>query len=132
MGMVQEFKNFAMRGNVVDMAVGIVIGGAFGTIVKSFVDDILMPPIGMVLGGVDFSAFQLTLREAGDGVEAVTLNWGAFVNTVVNFLIVAFALFLVIKAMNAAKRQEEEAPAPPAAPPEDIVLLREIRDALRR
>ena len=128
MSMVQEFKSFAMRGNVVDMAVGIVIGGAFGKIVSSFVNDVLMPPIGLMLGGVDFSGLTVTLREATEEVAAVTLNWGAFVQTVIDFLIIAFAIFLVIKAMNAAKKKEEEAPA---EPPKQEVLLTEIRDALR-
>jgi len=128
MSMVQEFKSFAMRGNVVDMAVGIVIGGAFGKIVSSFVNDVLMPPIGLMLGGVDFSGLTVTLREATEEVAAVTLNWGAFVQTVIDFLIIAFAIFLVIKAMNAAKKKEEEVPA---EPPKQEVLLTEIRDALR-
>ena len=128
MSMVQEFKSFAMRGNVVDMAVGIVIGGAFGKIVSSFVNDVLMPPIGLMLGGVDFSGLTVTLREATEEVAAVTLNWGAFVQTVIDFLIIAFAIFLVIKAMNAAQKKEEEAPA---EPPKQEVLLTEIRDALR-
>lgn len=132
MGMISEFKDFAMRGNVVDMAVGIVIGGAFGKIVTSFVNDVLMPPIGLALGGVDFADFNVVLQEAVGDTAAVTLNYGSFVNTLMNFVIVAFALFIVIKGMNAAKKKEEEAPAEPAAPPEDVVLLREIRDALRR
>jgi len=129
MSMVQEFKNFAMRGNVIDMAVGIVIGGAFGKIVSSFVNDVLMPPIGLMLGGVDFSGLTITLQEATEEVAAVTLNWGVFVQTVIDFLIIAFAIFLVIKAMNAAKKKEEEAPA---EPPKQEVLLTEIRDALRQ
>jgi large conductance mechanosensitive channel len=131
MGMAQEFKAFAMRGNVVDMAVGIVIGGAFGKIVSSFVNDVLMPPIGMLLGGIDFSSFALTLKEKVGDAEAVTLNYGAFVNTVIDFVIVAFAIFMVIKVMNAAKKKEEEAPAAPPAPSKQEVLLTEIRDALR-
>ena len=113
MGMAQEFKAFAMRGNVVDMAVGIVIGGAFGKIVSSFVKDVLMPPIGMLLGGLDFSSFALTLKEKVGDAEAVTLNYGVFVNTVIDFVIVAFAIFMVIKALNSAKKKEEEAPAAP-------------------
>ena len=129
MSMVQEFKDFAMRGNVIDMAVGIVIGGAFGKIVSSFVNDVLMPPIGLMLGGVDFTGLTITLQEATGEVAAVTLNWGAFVQTVIDFLIIAFAIFLVIKAMNAAKKKEEEAPA---EPPKQEVLLTEIRDALRQ
>jgi len=131
MGMAQEFKAFAMRGNVIDMAVGIVIGGAFGKIVSSFVGDVLMPPIGLMLGGVDFSSFAVTMKEATADAEAVTLNWGVFVNTLLDFLIVAFAIFMVIKLMNAAKKKEEEAPAAPPAPSKEEVLLTEIRDALR-
>jgi large conductance mechanosensitive channel len=129
MSMVQEFKDFAMRGNVIDMAVGIVIGGAFGKIVSSFVNDVLMPPIGLALGGVDFSGLSITLQEATEEAAAVTLNWGVFVQTVIDFLIIAFAIFLVVKAMNAAKKKEEEAPA---EPPKQEVLLTEIRDALRQ
>jgi large conductance mechanosensitive channel len=136
--MFKEFRDFAMRGNVVDMAVGIVIGGAFGTIVKSLVDDMLMPPIGLALGGVDFSNFFITLKgpdsatlEAAKEAGAVTLNWGLFVNSVISFLIVAFALFVVIKAMNEARqRLEHEKEEAPAAPPRSEVLLEEIRDAL--
>jgi large conductance mechanosensitive channel len=131
MGMAQEFKDFAMRGNVVDMAVGIIIGGAFGKIVSSFVGDVLMPPIGMALGGVDFSSFAVTLQEATADTEAVTLSYGVFINTVLDFLIVAFAIFMVIKLMNAAKKKEEEAPAAPPAPSKEEVLLTEIRDVLR-
>jgi large conductance mechanosensitive channel len=132
MSMGSEFKDFAMRGNVVDMAVGIVIGGAFGKIVSSFVADVLMPPIGIALGGVDFSDLALTLREGVDGADAVMIKYGAFIQTVVDFIIIAFAIFLVVKAMNSVKKKEEA--APPAAPPEpskEEVLLTEIRDALR-
>ena len=132
MGMISEFKDFAMKGNVIDMAVGIVIGGAFGKIVTSFVNDVLMPPIGMLTNGVDFSEQKLTLQEAADGVEAVTLNWGSFVNTVINFIIIAFAIFMVVKAMNAAKKKEEEAPAAPPKPTKDQELLGEIRDLLKK
>ena len=131
MSMVSEFKDFAMRGNVVDMAVGIVIGGAFGKIVSSFVADVLMPPIGLLLGGVDFSGLAVTLQEAAGEVEAVTLNYGTFIQTVVDFLIIAFAIFLVVKAMNSMKKKEEEAPAAPPEPSKEEVLLTEIRDALR-
>ncbi|HEY5657168.1 MAG TPA: large-conductance mechanosensitive channel protein MscL [Myxococcota bacterium] len=131
MGMVQEFKAFAMRGNVVDMAVGIVIGAAFGKIVSSFVNDVLMPPIGLLLGGVDFSNLALTLSEKTAEAEAVTLNYGVFVNTVLDFIIIAFAIFLVVKGMNALKKKEEAAPAAPPAPSKQEVLLTEIRDALR-
>ena len=132
MGMVTEFKDFAMRGNVVDMAVGIVIGGAFGKIVSSFVADVLMPPIGILLGGVDFTDLAVTLRAAEGEAAAVTLNYGTFIQTVVDFLIIAFAIFLVVKAMNSMKKKEEEAPPPkPPEPSKEEVLLTEIRDALR-
>ena len=114
MGMLQEFKTFAVKGNVMDMAVGIIIGGAFGGIVKSLVADVIMPPIGLLLGNVDFAALTVTLRAATETAPAVTLNYGLFINTIVNFLIVAFAIFMVIKQMNRLKRKEE--PAPAAAP----------------
>jgi large conductance mechanosensitive channel len=138
--MISEFKEFAVKGNVVDMAVGIIIGGAFGTIVKSLVNDVIMPPIGLLLGGVDFSDLFLVLK--GDGpyqsVEqaaadgAVTINYGLFANNVVSFLIVAFAVFLLVKGINSLRRQQEEAPAAAPEPSEDILLLREIRDSLRQ
>ena len=136
--MCKEFKEFAMRGNVVDMAVGIIIGAAFGTIVKSLVADIIMPPIGMLLGGVDFTDFFITLSggtyatlEAAKEAGAVTLNYGAFINTVISFIIVAFAVFLLIKQINRLTPKEEEKPAEPAAPPREEVLLEEIRDLLK-
>lgn len=132
MKMLQEFKAFAMRGNVVDMAVGIVIGGAFGKIVSSFVSDVIMPPIGMILGGTDFSKLSFVLKEASDNVEAVTLNYGMFLNTVIDFIIIAFAIFMVIKAMNKMKRKEEEKPSAPPEPPADVKLLSEIRDLLKK
>ena len=131
MSMLSEFKSFAMRGNVVDMAVGIVIGGAFGKIVSSFVADVLMPPIGLLLGGVDFSNLALTLSAAEEGAEAVMIRYGVFIQTVVDFIIIAFAIFLVVKAMNAVKKKEEEAPPEPPKPSKEEVLLTEIRDALR-
>lgn len=131
MSMGSEFKDFAMRGNVVDMAVGIVIGGAFGKIVSSFVADVLMPPIGLALGGVDFSDLAVTLKAATDEAEAVMLNYGSFIQTVIDFVIIAFAIFLVVKAMNSMKKKEEEAPAKPPEPSKEEVLLTEIRDALR-
>jgi len=130
--MMSEFKSFAMRGNVIDMAVGIVIGGAFGKIVSSFVSDVLMPPIGMLMGGVDFSDLAVTLQEASGDVAAVTLNYGSFIQTVVDFLIIAFAIFMVVKAMNNMKKKEEEAPKEPPKPSAEEVLLTEIRDALKR
>jgi large conductance mechanosensitive channel len=130
--MAREFKDFAMRGNVVDMAVGVVIGAAFGKIVSSFTNDVLMPPIGLLTGGVDFSNLVVTLKEAVGDTAAVTLNYGVFVNTILDFLIIAFAIFLVVKAMNSAKKKEVESPALPPAPTKEEVLLTEIRDALRR
>ena len=131
MSMMSEFKSFAMRGNVVDMAVGIVIGGAFGKIVSSFVNDVLMPPIGMMMGGVDFSELSVVLKAAAGEAEAVTLNYGAFIQTVVDFVIIAFAIFMVIKAMNSMKKKEEEAPAEPPKPSAEVELLTEIRDSLK-
>ncbi len=131
MSMVKEFKEFAMRGNVVDMAVGIVVGAAFGKIVSSFVNDVLMPPIGMLLGGVDFSELMITLKEAVGETPAVVLKYGAFVNTVLDFLIIAFAIFLVIKGMNALKKKEEAAPSAPPKPSKEELLLTEIRDVLK-
>ena len=129
MGMIQEFKEFAMRGSVVDMAVGVVIGGAFGKIVTSFTNDLLMPPIGMLTGGMDFSSFALTLKEPVGQVAGVAINYGKFINVVIDFTIVAFAIFLLVKTMNTVMKKE--AP-PPAAPSREEVLLTEIRDALRR
>ena len=132
MSMMSEFREFAMRGNVVDMAVGIVIGGAFGKIVSSFVNDVLMPPIGMAIGGVDFSGLSVVLKEATDEAAAVTLNYGAFIQTVVDFVIIAFAIFMVVKAMNSMKKKEEAAPPPPPKPSAEETLLTEIRDLLKR
>ena len=131
MSMMSEFKSFAMRGNVVDMAVGIIIGGAFGKIVSSFVNDVLMPPIGMALGGVDFSELAYTLKEAVGDASAVTINYGSFIQTLVDFLIIAFAIFMAIKAMNSMKKKEEEAPAEPPKPSAEVQLLTEIRDSLK-
>lgn len=131
MKMLQEFKAFAMRGNVVDMAVGIIIGGAFGKIVSSLVSDVIMPPIGLLLGGVDFSDLALTLKAAQGDQTAVLLKYGMFINTVIDFIIIAFAIFLVIKAMNTMKKKEEEKPAAPPKPPADVKLLTEIRDLLK-
>ena len=140
--MLKEFKEFAMKGNVLDMAVGIIIGGAFGTIVKSLVSDVIMPPIGLLLGGIDFADLFVTLKAgapagpyatlaAAQAAGAVTINVGLFINSVISFLIVAWAVFLLVKGFNAARRKEEEAPAAPPAPPEDVVLLTEIRDLLK-
>ena len=132
MGMMKEFKEFAMRGNVVDMAVGIVIGGAFGKIVSSFVNDVLMPPIGVLLGDMDFLILGLTIKEATDTAEAVIIKYGSFLNTVIDFVIVAFAIFMVIRAMNNMKKKEEAAPATPPAPSKEETLLTEIRDLLKK
>ncbi len=131
MTMLTEFKSFAMRGNVVDMAVGIVIGGAFGKIVSSFVADVLMPPLGMLLGGMNFSSLAVTLKDAAEGADAVLLKYGVFVQSIVDFVIIAFAIFLVVKAMNSMKKEEVAAPAAPPPPSKEEVLLTEIRDALR-
>ena len=132
MGMLKEFKTFAMRGNVVDMAVGIIIGAAFGKIVSSLVADLIMPPIGVLLGGVDFSNLAITIKAAADGAAAVTLNYGKFIQTVVDFIIIAFSIFMIIKAMNAFKKKEVEAPSEPPPPPREEVLLTEIRDLLKQ
>jgi large conductance mechanosensitive channel len=132
MGMMQEFKTFAMRGNVIDMAVGIVIGGAFGKIVSSFVADVIMPPIGLLIGGVNFSNLLITIKNATGDAAAVTLNYGKFIQTVIDFLIIAFAIFIVIKGMNSLKKKEEEEPAPPPAPSKEETLLTEIRDVLKQ
>ena len=129
MGMLSEFRAFAMRGNVIDLAVGVVIGAAFGKIVTSLVDQIIMPPIGLVIGGVDFSAYKWVLKAAGpDGKGEVAIQFGAFFNTVIQFAIIAFAIFLVIKLVNRLVRKHEAAPA---APPADVQLLTEIRDILK-
>jgi large conductance mechanosensitive channel len=130
MGFIKEFKSFAMRGNVMDMAVGIVIGVAFGKIVTSLVNDVIMPPIGLLMGGVDFSNLAVTLKAAAGSEPAVTLRYGMLINTIIDFLIVVFAIFLVVKMMNALKRKKEEAPAPPTPTVEER-LLRDIRDILR-
>ena len=132
MSIVKEFKEFAMRGNVMDMAVGIIIGGAFGKIVSSFVADVIMPPIGLALGGVDFSSLAFPLKQATETTPAVLLSYGKFINTVIDFLIIAFAIFMMVKAMNSMKKKEVEAPAAPPEPPADIKLLTEIRDLLKK
>lgn len=129
--MLKEFREFALKGNMVDMAVGIILGGAFGTIVKSLVNDIIMPPIGLLIGGVDFSNIAFTLRAATADSEAVTINIGLFINAAIAFLIVAWVLFLVVKGMNTLKKNEEAAAAAPTAPPADVALLAEIRDLLK-
>jgi len=132
MGMVKEFKEFAMKGNVVDMAIGIVIGAAFGKIVSSFVADVLMPPIGVLLGGVDFAALMIPIKEATAEAEAVYISYGVFFMTVLDFIIIAFAIFMVVKWMNNMKKKEEEKPAEPPKPSNEEILLTEIRDQLRK
>lgn len=137
MGLIQEFKEFAMKGNVVDLAVGVVIGGAFGKIVTSLVSDIIMPPLGLVTGGINFTDMKMVLRAASVGadgkpVEAVTLNYGNFIQHSVDFLLVALSIFLVVKAMNQLRKPKAMAPAADPAPPQDVVLLSEIRDLLKR
>jgi len=143
MSIISEFREFALKGNVVHLAIGVIIGAAFGTIVSSLVDDIVMPPIGLLLAGIDFSALKLVLRDAvpAIGVEGapgyaaatpeVAVNYGKFINAAIKFVIVAWVLFLVIKMMNAMKKKEAASPTP-AATPEDVLLLREIRDALKK
>jgi large conductance mechanosensitive channel len=133
MSILKEFREFAARGNVIDLAVAVVLGTAFGAITKSLVDDIIMPVVGLLLGGVDFSNFFITLKAAVGDMPAVTLNYGVFINVVINFIIVAFAMFLLVKGINSLKRKQQAAPAEekPAPPPEDVVLLKEIRDLLK-
>ncbi|MEW5786392.1 MAG: large conductance mechanosensitive channel protein MscL [Pseudomonadota bacterium] len=139
MSFIQEFKQFAMRGNVIDLAVGVVIGGAFGKIVDSLVKDVVMPPIGALLGGVDFKHLYLNLggtpyetMEAAEKAGAPLIKYGAFINSLVDFTIIAFAIFVAVKAINRLQAKKEEAPAAPPPTPEDILLLREIRDALKK
>lgn len=133
---IQEFKDFAVKGNAVDMAVGVIIGGAFGKIVSSIVDDIIMPPIGWLIGGVNFSDLKVTLpaEKIADGIEmkAATINYGSFIQTLIDFVIVAFCVFLLVKAINKlAKKKKAETPAAPPAPSKEEVLLTEIRDLLK-
>ena len=137
--MLKEFKEFAVKGNVMDMAIGIIIGAAFTSVVKSMVDDILMPIVGFFTGGVDFTDIFTILGDGNYGTlaaaqeaGAATINWGVFINNLISFLIVAWVVFILVKAMNAAKRKEEEAPAAPAAPPREEILLEEIRDILAK
>ncbi len=132
MSFIKEFKEFAMRGNVVDMAVGIIIGAAFGKIVSAMVDGVLMPPIGLLIGGVDFSQLTIVLKDAAEGSEAVTLKYGMFIQSVVDFTIIAFAIFLAIKGLNTLKRNEEQKPQEKPVPTQEVVLLKEIRDLLAK
>lgn len=132
MGLISEFKTFAAQGSVVDLAVGVVIGGAFGKIVSSFVDDVIMPPLGLLIGGVDFKNLAITLKAAEGEAPAVLLKYGHFFQSIFDFIIIAFVIFMVIRAMNQMKRKEAEAPAAPPAPTKDQELLSEIRDLLKR
>ncbi len=144
MSMLKEFREFALKGSVVDLAVGVIIGAAFGAIVSSLVDDIIMPPIGLLLAGIDFSTLKLVLKQgvAAIGVDGqpgfvaatpeVAINYGKFINAAIKFVIVAWVLFMVIRAMNAMKRKQEAAPAAPAEIPQDVKLLTEIRDLLKK
>ena len=132
MGMLKEFKEFAIKGNMVDLAIAVVIGGAFGKMVTSFVNDVIMPPIGLLMGKVDFSDLKIVLKAAEEGTMAVTLNYGAWINTIIDFLIVAVVIFLVIKTLNSLKRKEAEAPSAPPEPTKEETLLTEIRDLLAK
>ena len=132
MGMISEFKEFIAKGNVVDLAVGVVIGAAFGKIVSSLVSDVVTPPLGYLIGGVDFTKLAYTMPALLEGQEAVTINYGVFLQSLFDFIIVAFAIFLLVKLINRLKRKQEEAPAAPAAPPRQEVLLEEIRDLLKK
>jgi large conductance mechanosensitive channel len=137
MKIVQEFRQFALKGNVVDMAVGIIIGAAFGKIISSLVNDVIMPPLGLLIGGVDFTDLKVILKDAGidqagTAINAVTLNYGTFIQTALDFVIMAFAIFLMIKTMNNLKRKEETAPAVPPEPSKEEKLLTEIRDLLKK
>lgn len=132
MSMVKEFREFAVKGNMVDMAVGIIIGTAFGKIISSLVNDVVMPPLGLLIGGVDFSDLAVTLKAAEGETEAVLLRYGMFINSLLDFLIIALAIFMVIKAMNRMKRKEEAKPAEPATAPKEQILLEEIRDLLKK
>ncbi|MEX0440023.1 large-conductance mechanosensitive channel protein MscL [Providencia rettgeri] len=131
MSFLKDFREFAMKGNVVDMAVGIIIGAAFGKIVSSLVADVIMPPLGLLIGGVDFKSFSVVLKEAQGDLPAVVLNYGMFIQTVFDFVIVAFAIFMAIKVMNKVRREKEAAPAEQAPPSKEEVLLSEIRDLLK-
>lgn len=132
MKMLKEFQQFAMRGNVIDMAVGIIIGAAFGKIITSLVEDIIMPPIGYVMGGMDFSNLKLVIKEAAENAPAVAIKYGVFINVIINFTIVAFAMFMLINAMNQLKKKEAAAPSAPPTPSTQELLLMEIRDILKR
>lgn len=132
MGLMGDFKNFAMKGNVLDLATAVIIGGAFGKIVSSLVNDVLMPPLGLLLGRVDFKMLKIVIHKGVDGVGDVTLNYGMFIQNIVDFLIIAFCIFLIIRASQKMEKKKVEAPAPPAAPTKQEELLTEIRDLLKK
>lgn len=132
MSVIDEFKKFALKGNVVDLAVGIIIGAAFGKIVSALVDKVIMPPLGLLIGSVDFSNLKLVLQRAGETHPEVAIGYGAFIQEIVNFLIIAWAVFLLVKAMNTLQLKRQQEPPAPATTPEDILLLREIRDSLKK
>jgi len=133
MSLLKEFKEFAVRGNVMDMAIGIIIGGAFGKIVSSFVNDVIMPPIGLILSGTDFTQLSIVIKNAIGDSPAVTIKYGLFINTIIDFIIIAFVIFAVVKVLNKLKKNEEISKvAEPPAPSEEILLLREIRDSLKK
>lgn len=137
MSMLKEFKEFAMKGNVVDLAIGVIIGGAFGKIISSVVSDIIMPPIGLLLGGVNFTSLKIVLKSAsvdasGKAVEAVTMNYGSFIQTTLDFIIIAFCIFMVVKGINSFKKKEEAQPSAPPPPSDEVKLLSEIRDLLKK
>jgi large conductance mechanosensitive channel len=131
MSILQEFKEFAIKGNAVDMAVGIIIGAAFGKIVSSLVADVIMPPVGVLVGGVNFTDLAVTIKEASGDTPAVMWKYGSFIQTIVDFTIIAFAIFLVVKLINRLKKQKAEAPTPVPAPTKEELLLTEIRDLLK-
>ena len=132
MSVLKDFRSFAMRGNVVDLAVAVIIGGAFGKIVASFVNDILMPPLGLLLGNVDFKDLKAVLKEGSEGVAAVTWNYGMFIQNIIDFLIIAFVIFMMVRAITNLQRQKVEEPAPPPEPTNEEKLLTEIRDLLKK
>jgi large conductance mechanosensitive channel len=132
MSLLQEFKEFAIKGNAVDMAVGIIVGAAFGKIISSLVGDVIMPPIGVLIGGVDFSSLAVIIKEAAGSTQAVTLNYGKFIQSVIDFTIIAFVIFMLVKLINSLKKQEAEAPAPAPEPTQQELLLAEIRDLLKQ
>ena len=132
MGLMKDFKAFAMKGNVIDLATAVIIGGAFGKIVSSLVNDVLMPPLGLLLGKVDFKDLKIVLQKGADGVADVTLNYGMFVQNIIDFLIIAFCIFMIIRAYQRLERKKEEAPSTPPAPPRQEQLLEEIRDLLKK